>query len=1078
MKTIPRKNLLSLFFHQVVNRPWSVVALCTCFCLWAAWFLPQLKTDLRADAFLAPDNPALVYRDIVKEQFGLSDPLVLVVVDERPRGIYNPEVLLFLQWLTAEVSQVDNIESSRVMSLATENNIISTADGMEVKPFLEEVPGSAEEALLLKKEVEQFPLYVGTLVSADGHAALVIAELEDEDLAESSYHAVMEVVRRAPLPDGVSVHVAGEGAVMGYLVSYVDADARRLVPVAGLVIFLVIMLAFRQPGPAVICTLVTLCTLVITMGVMAAQAVPVYVITNALPVILIGISVADGIHVYSHYFNLQLSQPNKDRRELVVETMMALWRPISLTSLTTMAGFLGLYFAGYMPPFEYFGLFATLGVGVAWCYSLTFLPAVMAIMRPVGREARTLGFTAVMSALGTFTLRHAKGVIWFSLLVACLGVYGASHLKVDDDPIGLFLPDEPLVIADKVINQYARGSNTLDIVIETPAAEGLFNPQTLRKIESLQSFVEGLPYVGGSVSIVDYIKQMHRAMNEGSATAYKLPDDANLVAQYFLIYSAMSDPTDFEKVVDYDYRVANIRVNTKAGGYQEAQQIIGPLEQYIAREFNDADIKATLSGRVNLNYRWIKELSASHFQGLAIAMLLVWGVVSILFRSESAGLYALVPVSCTVLGVYAVMAVLDITLGMGTSMFAAVSIGLGIDFAIYTLERLSILSVRYCGDMEAVFREFYPTTGRALLFNFLAIACGFGVLMASRISSLNNFGGIVVLSIGTSFVASLTLLPALYLRWRPSQPANVPATKGVSEQCPTGGPVHPQAGFRNLRREQPVRLTSVRVVLSVTLVFVLAALVFSRASRADELPEAMEIVQQVNSVDDGEVVTRKLTMTLVDRHGQERQREAIIYRKEFGEEMRTVVFYLAPANVRGTAFLIWDYPESEKEDDQWLYLPAMRKVRRISAADRGDYFLGTDFTYDDIKLDGKLEPQDFDFTLEGHSTREDNRYYQLAGVPKTGAIAEELGYSRMEALVDASNFMIVEAKFWDLKGNELKTLEISDIFQADGIWTRGKLGITNHSTGHKTRFQFTEADYATPLDDSLFTRQSLERGHR
>ncbi|MCB1679153.1 MAG: outer membrane lipoprotein-sorting protein [Halioglobus sp.] len=1046
-----RSDFLARFFRLQVARPWWVIGLCVLGCLSAAWFLPQLKTDLGPDAFLAPDNPALVYRDIVKEQFGLSDPLVLAVVDRRPGGIYRPQVLQLLQWLTDQISQLPNVPASRVVSLATEKNIISSAEGMEVRPFLEELPASMAASLRLKQAVEQFPLYVGTLVSADGHAALVIAELADEDRAEATYRAVTELLQTAPLPPSVDVHVAGEGAVMGYLASYVDADARRLVPFAGLVIFLVILLAFRQLGPAVVCALITVFTVVITLGTMAAQAVPVYVITNALPVILIGISVADAIHVYSHYFSLQRARPDSPRRDLVVETMLAMSRPLTLTSLTTIAGFLGLYFAGYMPPFKHFGLYAALGVAVAWVYSLTFLPAAIALTRPASRDSQSVGFTAAMTWLGTLTRRHAGAVIGGSVLIALLGLYGASHLTVDDEPIGLFLPDEPLVVADRVINAYAQGSNTLDIVVETPAVDGLLDPRRLRKIEALQTFVSGLPHVGGSVSIVDYLKQINRAVNEGAPAAYTLPDDADLVAQYLLLYSAMSDPTDFEEEIDYDYRMANVRVNIKRGGYQDTRQIIEPLERYLSDTFNGPDIKATLSGRVNLNYRWIKELAVSHFKGVGIALVLVWGVSAILFRSELAGLYTLLPICCTVLGVYAVMAALGITLGMGTSMFAAVSIGLGIDFAIHTLDRLGRLASRLGGDMPEVFREFYPTTGRALLFNFLTIACGFGVLTLSKISSLNNFGSIVVLSIGTSFVTSLMLLPALVLRLRP--------------------------GFVVAPRSRPSGFAQYRVVTTVVVV-ALAALLLSRPSRAEEAVDAQRIVEQVNAVEEGQQVTRKLAMTLVDRRGRERHKETVIFRKDFADDTRTVVFYTAPANVRDTAFLIWDYADPDQDDDQWLYLPAMRKVRRISAADRGDYFLGTDFTYDDIKLDGKLEPKDYDFTLIGEQSPGEHHHYRLAGVPKSDAIARELGYSRIEVLVDADNSMIVEVKFWDLKGSELKTLEVADIVRVDGIWTRRQLHITNHQTGHQTRFEFSDVDYRTPVDDNLFTRQALERGYR
>ena len=237
---------------------------------------------------------------------------------------------------------------------------------------------------------------------------------------------------------------------------------------------------------------------------------------------------------------------------------------------------------------------------------------------------------------------------------------------------------------------------------------------------------------------------------------------------------------------------------------------------------------------------------------------------------------------------------------------------------------------------------------------------------------------------------------------------------------------------------------------------------------AAETPTADELVSRVNAVDEGAFVTRTLKMQLTDRRGKQRDREAV--------DKRMVMVYSAPANVRDTGFLIWDYADPEKEDDQWLYLPALRKVRRISASQRGDYFLGTDFTYEDMKLDGKLEPRDYNFSLVGREEFEGKTMYLLKGVPKSKKIAKELGYSRFTALIDPDNWIIRRTEFWDLKERPLKTLLASDIRQVDGIWTRHHLDLTNHNTGHSTVFVFSDVDYATPVDDARFNKRSLERG--
>jgi len=1012
--------------------------------------LSSLTVDTRADAFLSSDNPALLYRDRVKEQFGLSDPIVIAVVHEQ--GIFSPAVLQFVAALTDAVMEVDNIEYSRVVSLATEKDIRSGAEGMEVVPFFEPWPEEEGQAEYMEQAVRTIPLYMGSLVADAGIATLITAELVDDGRAEEAYQSIQVLIEDWQLPAGVSVHVAGEGAISGYLGGYIDADAKRLNPLTGLIILSIIFIAYKRWLAVFLCASLIAASVLITLGVMAQQQTPFYIITNALPVILIGISVADAIHIFSHYYDLQAKSPQRQAPELMVETIGAMWRPITLTTLTTMAGFLGLYFAAYMPPFKAFGLYAALGVAMAWLYSLTLLPAAMSLLQPrvserfiaAYKQGGNDRFGQLMVAIGRFTFHKGGLIIAVFAALIIVGGYAASQLMVDEDRIDIFHPSEPIYQADKIINRYFDGTNTLDVVVETPTAEGLFEVTVLEQIEALQSFAETLPHVQGSISIVDYLKQINRALNEGNSRDYRLPDSSDLVAQYFLIYAATSDPTDFEEEIDYDYQTANVRISMNSGGYQDIKYVVEELNRYIGENLNNQEVHATLSGRVNLNYHWIKDLAESHFKGLALALILVWLVASLLFKSAVGGLFSLIPVAASVLLVYATMVLGNMNLGVGSSMFAAVAIGLGVDFSIHTLDRFKSLCVAGGNSMESIFNEFYRTTGRALLFNFLAISCGFGVLILSKISSLNNFGAIVCLAVSVSFIASMTLLPALIHRFRPDFIFKSAGT--ISAQS-----------------------------LSLLFVASLCAL-YPRADVYAEELTADVIVQNVNGVDRGDFVTRGLTMKLIDKRGKSRERETVIYRKEYEGSTKTVLFYLSPANVRNTGFLVWDY-RSDADNDQWLYLPALRKVRRVSASDRGDYFLGTDFTYDDIQLDGQLEPRDYDFTLLGEELLAGVPSYRLSSKPKTKAIAKELGYGRTEFWVDKSNWMVLKVEFLDLKNKPLKRMSISGIKQVGNILTRHELHVVNHKTGHQTQFTFSDVDYKTPVKDSWFTKRALSRGH-
>ena len=263
--------------------------------------------------------------------------------------------------------------------------------------------------------------------------------------------------------------------------------------------------------------------------------------------------------------------------------------------------------------------------------------------------------------------------------------------------------------------------------------------------------------------------------------------------------------------------------------------------------------------------------------------------------------------------------------------------------------------------------------------------------------------------------------------------------------------------------------------LTLILTGIILPIIFTNALSA-ELPSADEIAQKINARNEGIAVARNLKMEMIDRHGKKRVRETRAFRKYYGDEKRTAIFYLTPKNVKGTAFLTYDYPDKEKDDDQWLYLPAMRKVRRISASDRGDYFLGTDFSYEDIKLETRVSIEDYTRKTIGEDSEDGVHCILVEDKTIDDQTAKELGHSRRENCVDDQIWIVRRSKFWDLQNNLLKTVYFRDISKVQGIWTAHKIEVENHKTGHHTQFTFSDIKYNDGVKDSIFTQQALRRG--
>ncbi|MBV1877990.1 MAG: outer membrane lipoprotein-sorting protein [Pseudomonadales bacterium] len=1045
--------MIENIFGQIIRFRYLTIVIGLLGIVSTASFLPTITRDTSADAFIPADNPARIYQNQIKEVFGLADPIIVALFQQGESGIFTPEALMLVEALTEKIQNLPNIDPERVVSLATEKNIVGTAEGMQVDYFFDDYPDNADAAAAMWQKIQNFPLYLGSLVARDGQATLIVAEVLDEQAAEQTYSSVRDLIDQTPLPQGLSIHVAGEAAVTGYLGTYIDADARRLNPVAGLIITIILFIAFRTLAGAMLPNIIVLATVIGTVGTMAAFGVSFFVITNAMPVVLIGIAVADSIHIFSAYYEAIRRQPAITSNQAVMTAMLELSRPITLTTLTTIAGFLGLYLSSVQPPMQYLGLFTAFGVAVAWLYSMTVLPACMSLLKvkpdlkPMVHPRVDL-WSGTMLKLGHLVIHHPRKIVAVGMLLIAAGLTAALNIKVDDRRIETFASHEAVYIADQTINEHFDGTSVFDIVIETDAPDALFKPHNLKKMAAMQQFLEGHEMVGGTTSIVDYLKQMNRAINEGQASEYRLVDDKVLNAQLILLYSTSADPTDFEEEIDFNYQRANIRVNLKSGGYQELKPLVASFERYIDNEFNEPGLTATLSGRAMISYEWVGAVGDSHFTSVLVSVALVFAMAALVFRSTVAGLIALTPVVISILFVYAVMVLFNIDIGIGTSMFASVAIGLGVDFAIHTIDRIKVLYKTGAQSAEAML-ALYPSTGRALVFNLLAIACGFGVLMSSEVVPLMRFGGIVALSVSTAFLFSLTFLPALVLLIKPKF-----VFAQNSQAVGTGSTI---AG----------------------LLLMISVLGFCLPSKVEAAAlSGGEIMDRVKAREEGAQLSRTLKMSLTDRRGNTRTRITRGFRKYFGDNKRSVLFYVEPANIKDTGFLTYDYADMASADDQWLYLPAAGKIRRISPANRGDYFLGTDFSYEDIKNENKPNKADYSHQRLGTELIDGEPTWVVEGKPINAKIAKELGYSRVLSYVDPQIWFIRKSVFWDTRGNRLKEISNQDIRQVNGIWTSHDIIAENFKTGHKTRFTFTEIDYQTPIDDSWFEPRRLRRGLR
>lgn len=256
-------------------------------------------------------------------------------------------------------------------------------------------------------------------------------------------------------------------------------------------------------------------------------------------------------------------------------------------------------------------------------------------------------------------------------------------------------------------------------------------------------------------------------------------------------------------------------------------------------------------------------------------------------------------------------------------------------------------------------------------------------------------------------------------------------------------------------------------IKTVKIFVVLIALVLSHNAVAQDLT-ASEIVYNSYNLPAGEDQTSNLKMSLINRHGDTRVRQIKQFTKEMGDMEKSVMYFISPADVKNTSFMNWSY-DSDKNDDQWIYLPAIRKIKRISSDSKSDYFMGSDFTYDDL---GDRKVDQDNHTILKEETIDGNNYYVIQSIPKD----DEYMYSRTITWINKDNFVGLKKEFYDEDDELLKILSVEKTQTIDGIIIITKSVMENVQKDHKTIMELSNVELNTGLSDSKFTDRMMMRG--
>ncbi|MCK5846621.1 MAG: MMPL family transporter [Bacteroidales bacterium] len=734
----------------------------------SAFFIIEMKEntamETNLDKYMPQDHPAFIYSDKAESWFNIQDGIIIAV--ENKNGIYNSETLDTIKQLTKRFQKFDEIEKSDVTSLYNADNIVGTEDGMDVKRFYKRVPKTEEKLLLLKENVRKNEMVYGRLVSENEQVTVIIAEIADDVFSPEFYDEILKSARLSETED-IKIHVAGRPIVEGEMALLGPADMKKMIPIVILVIIVVLFFTLKSVKGTFITLGVVFLSTIWAFGLMAAVGIPIYAVSTMIPVMLIAIGVADGIHLYSHLHTFVDHNPTASKYDATKDMIIHMWKPVVMTSVTTAVGFISLL-TSEVYPVKYFGLFTAFGVLMAMVFSLIFLPAAIMIFglpkaKKINKDEDKDGHShsKLANIFAAAVVKHKYVSILGSALIIVLSIVGMQKMWINSSFLDKFESDSDIVMTDKFINENFGGTSSLNLILDANGLKDVFKePAVLTLVDKMQKDVNTqLQVVGNTFSLADYINRMNKVMNADKEEFNKIPDSKEMVAQYLLLYEMSGDPENLNKVVDYNYEKLNITFQLKKDDSQSINSALDIIHSY-EDEFNDMGISMNYAGSGYKGLIFTDLILEGQIKSLVLSLLIIIVLLSLMFKNIVIGLISAVPIILTAAISFGIMGFLNIPLSTTTALLSSIAIGIGIDYAVHFLEQYRI-NAEKSDDKIKVAQLTMAHSGKAIIFNAIVVIAGFLVLLFSVFPPNRELGALVSLNMFTSLVGTLTIMLVL-----------------------------------------------------------------------------------------------------------------------------------------------------------------------------------------------------------------------------------------------------------------------------------------------------------------------------
>ncbi len=745
--------------HGVTERRALAFSMGVLLVLGMAAGIKHIETNFTHTAFFRPDDPQLLALNAFERQFG-NDDMVSVIVHS-PSGVFDMDTATLIQEITAKMWRVPHV--IRVDSIANFPWVRAAGDDIEIESlFPEEVPLTPEILKEREHVAMNHELLPGYLVSKDRKTAVVFARIrpwfDDKPEVEAVIEKTREVVQSVTRGDHV-FHIGGGLAITYAFRESSTQDATRLSPVVLGMVILFLSLTFRRLGGVALPLVVVVSAALCAMGAAGWFHIEITSLTMAVPQILIGIALADSVHILVTFYQGRGSGLSK--LEAAKFSFRKNFQPTLLTSASTALGFVS--FAGAdLPPVSGLGYLAATGTMIAWVLTYLLLGPLMVWCPSRGdRNAKVDDdLQPIMPWVAHYTSWIVEYRWWVIGGFAALSVWATGltlQNRVNSDPFQYFAKGYWLREPNDFVLANLSGAVGFEVVIDSGKEDGIKSPEFLNKVEILEKKALQLEGVNRAVSIIDSIRQTNRALHGGDNAFYNIPTSSEEIAQVLFLYTMGlpqgMDMNDRMTVKNDAMRLTLLTTVTDSERWMDTAHAI----ESIAKELG---LKAQITGKGTLYQSMNEYVVHSFIKSLLIALVLISLMMVIFFKSWKLGLLSMLPNIFPLIIGGAVLHMMGISLDIGTMLVSSVCLGIAVDDTIHILANFNRMRSQGMSEYEAMSR-LLSNTGLALVVTTLVVVAAFGTLAFGTFQPNVYFGMMTAIILSVGLVADLMFLPAL-----------------------------------------------------------------------------------------------------------------------------------------------------------------------------------------------------------------------------------------------------------------------------------------------------------------------------